>query len=152
MWHSCRVVGLDEHFRGKPPIIRELFHAWQEYVERFGEFTVLPQKTRISFQTRVRFAGAVIRRDYVQCGFWLKRRVTSLPDIFEPVEFIPPHYFVYRFRLADERQLRTRGLRAMIRESYELGWQREPRGSGGAPMRSTPRTTTERRTKRLNAV
>lgn len=128
MWHSCGVVPVDAHFRGKPAAVRRLFDAWRKYVEQFGEFTVLPQKTRISFQTRVRFAGAVIRRAYVQCGFWLTRRVKPLPELFEPVEFIPPRYHVYRFRLTDVRQLRTRGLRAMVRESYDLGWQRRPRG------------------------
>jgi hypothetical protein len=127
MWHSCRVVELDAHLTGKPPAIRELFDAWRAFVEQFGEFTVLPQKTRICFQTRVRFAGAIVRRDYVQCTFWLKRRLEKPPALFEPVEFIPPRYFIYRFRLTDPRQLRTRGLRGLVRESYELGWQREPR-------------------------
>lgn len=132
MWHSCRVVDLDEHFRGKRASIRALFDAWREYVEQFGEFTVLPQKTRICFQTRVRFAGAIIRRDWVQCTFWLKRRHKKPPAMFEPVEFIPPRYFVYRFRLTEVRQLRTRGLRGLMRESYELGWQREPGRKAGA--------------------
>lgn len=127
MWHSCRVVDLDAHFCGKPPEIRALFDAWRAIVEQFGEFTVLPQKTRICFQTRVRFAGAIVRKSYVQCTFWLKRHLEKPPALFEPIEFIPPHYYVYRFRLTDARQLRARGLRGLVRESYELGWQREPR-------------------------
>jgi hypothetical protein len=128
MWHSCRVVNLRDHFRGKPPAVRRLFDAWRAFVGQFGRFTVLPQKTRISFQTRVRFAGAVIRRDHVQCGFWLKRRLANPPAMFAPIEHIPPRDFIYRFRLTDARQLRTRGLRAMVRDSYAIGWQRPPQG------------------------
>lgn len=119
------MVDLDDHFRGKPPDIRKLFDAWRAYVEQFGEFTVLPQKTRICFQTRVRFAGAIIRRSFVQCSFWLTHRVANLPEMFKPIEFIPPRYHVYRFHLTDVRQLRTPGLRAMVRAAYDLGWQRQ---------------------------
>ena len=124
MWHSCRVVGLDEHFKGKPPSIRKLFDAWREYVAQFGDFTVLPQKTRICFQTRVRFAGAIVRKSYVQCTFWLTRRVAKLPSAIEAVEFISPKYHIYRIRLTDAAQLRSAGLKPMVRECYELGWQR----------------------------
>ena len=127
MPHSCRVVALDAHFRGKPEKVRELFDAWHAYIGQFGDFTVLPQKTRISFQTRVRFAGATIHRGFVWCGFWLTWPVKDLPAMFAPIEFIPPRYYLLRFRLTDVAQLRTRGLNGLVRAAYELGWQREPR-------------------------
>jgi hypothetical protein len=33
------------------------------------------QKTRIVIQARVRFAGVVVRRDWLDAGLWLRRRV-----------------------------------------------------------------------------
>ena len=131
MWHSCGRVALGAHFRGKPASTRALFDAWRSFVRGFGPFTVLPQKTRICFQTRVRFAGASVGRDFVWCTFWLRRRVARPPAFFEPVEVLPPGYFIYRFRLTDAAQLRTRGLRALLRESYDLGLQR------GTPARGS---------------
>ncbi len=38
--------------------------------------TVYAQKTRIVIQARVRFAGAVVRQDWVDASLWLKRRIT----------------------------------------------------------------------------
>lgn len=105
--------------------MRALFDAWLALIEQFGPVTVIPQKTRIAFQTRVRFAGAIVRRDLVWCTFWLKRPIARPPPLLEPPEFIPPRYHVYRFRLTDPRQLRTPGLRTLLRESYDLGWQRQ---------------------------
>ncbi len=131
MWHTCLRVGedvtLDDHFEGKDPGIRALFDAWRTLVGRCGPFTVQPQKTRICFQTRVRFAGAIVRQRHVQCSFWLRRRLARPPALLDPVEVIPPGYFIYRFRLTDARQLRTRGLRGLVRESYALGRQERPR-------------------------
>jgi hypothetical protein len=42
--------------------------------------------------------------------------------MFGRLEFIPPPHYVYHLRLEDARQLRARALRAMLRESYALGW------------------------------
>ncbi|MCK6456192.1 MAG: DUF5655 domain-containing protein [Phycisphaerae bacterium] len=122
MAHSCRVVDLDAHFAGRDPRIRRLFGAWLRFVKRFGPVTVIPQKTRISFQARVRFAGAVIRRDHVQCGFWLKRKVSH--PLIDKVELIPPRDYVYRFRLKDAAQLAAPGLRELIEEAYQVGCQK----------------------------
>lgn len=76
MWHSCNQVALQAHFAGKTARQRELFNAWLAFVQKHGgPVTVIPQKTRISFQARVRFAGALIRRNWIECRLWLKRRV-----------------------------------------------------------------------------
>lgn len=129
MWHSCLRAGedvtLDGHFAGKPERIRELFDAWRAFVEQFGEVTVVPQKTRICFQTRVRFGGAVIRKSHVLANFWLLRKAAH--PLFDGYEFVGPKYHINRFRLVDEKQLRMAGLKELVRESYELGWQREGR-------------------------
>lgn len=128
MWHSCLRAGvdasLDDHFKGKAPHIRGLFEAWLACVEEAGPVTVIPQKTRICFQARVRFGGAVIRKSHVLTNFWLKRAVSH--PLFRPVEFIAPHYHIYRIRLTDARQLDTPGLRELLDESYRLGQQLPP--------------------------
>ncbi len=102
-WHSCTHYTLDHHFEGKDPNIRKLFNHWLAFVRRNGPVTVISQKTRISFQVRVRFAGAVIQKSAVQCGLWLKRKVES--PVFDRVEKVTARDYVYYFRLTDPAQL-----------------------------------------------
>jgi len=120
MWHSCSQHSLDEHFKRKSAQIRKLFDAWLNFVKQFGEVTVIPQKTRISFQVRVRFAGAVIRKNWVECTFWLKRQVKD--ERFSRVEKITARDYIYSFRLIDEKQLDAT-LQKYLREAYQVGCQ-----------------------------
>jgi hypothetical protein len=120
MWHSCSRHALEDHFKGKSPIVRELFNRYLAMVKRCGPVTVYAQKTRIVFQVRVRFAGAVIRKNWVEGGFWLKRRIEH-PRF--RVECIPPHDYVYRFRLAGPEDI-DQELESFIREAYAVGCQK----------------------------
>ncbi len=121
MWHSCSQVKLEEHFQGRDVSIRKLFDAWLAFIEKHGgPVTVIPQKTRISFQVRVRFAGATIRKNWVECGLWLKRKVDD--PRFERVEVIPPRNYVYHFRLTEKTQL-DKTLAEYVKEAYEVGKQ-----------------------------
>jgi hypothetical protein len=120
MWHSCSQHELDEHFEGKPARVRELYDAWFAFVSQFGELTVIPQKTRISFQVRVRFAGAVIRKNWLECGFWLKRSVKD--SRFQRVQKVTARDYIYTFRLTNESQL-DKTMREYVREAYKVGRQ-----------------------------
>jgi hypothetical protein len=76
LWHACGNYRLADHFTGKPPILRRVFQRWLALARASGPVTVYAQKTRIVFQRRVRFGGAVIRRDWVDAGLWLARRAS----------------------------------------------------------------------------
>ncbi len=118
--HSCSKHKLEDHFKDRPACVRQLFDAWSEFVQQFGEVTVIPQKTRISFQVRVRFAGAVIRKNWVECAFWLKRQVKD--ERFHRVEKITARDYIYYFRLTDESQL-DETMKEYLREAHQVGCQ-----------------------------
>lgn len=121
VWHACSQHELDEHFAGKPENIRELYEAWLTFVEKHGgPVTVVPQKTRINIQARRRFASAVIRRNWVECGMWLKRSATH--PLFTRVQRETEREFVYIFRLAEKSQL-DKELAALVKEAYRDGLQ-----------------------------
>jgi hypothetical protein len=125
MWHSCSLVELEAHFKGKDKRIRSLFDAWLAFVRKYsGPVTVIPQKSRISFQARVRFSGAVVRKGWVECGFWLKRPIQDVR--FSKVEKIPPHNYIYYFKLTDPAQL-DHQMKNYIKEAYLVGLQRSSR-------------------------
>ena len=125
IWHSCSRYPLSYHFKGKDPIVRELFNQYLALVESFGPTTVIPQKTRIAFQVRVRFAGAVTRKRWLDCALWLKRRVEH--PLFYKIESLTPSDHVYRFRLTSVEELRDKRLQALLREAYEVGCQKHLR-------------------------
>lgn len=78
MWHSCTRYRIADHFKGKDPVVRHLYKQYVGIVRGFGSVTVFAQKTRIVFQARVRFAGAVVRKHWLEGGLWLKRLVALL--------------------------------------------------------------------------
>lgn len=121
IWHSCSHYPLSYHFKNKDPIVREIFYAYLELVESFGPVTVIPQKTRIAFQGRVRFAGAVTRKHWLDCGLWLKR--SAKHPMFYKVELVSGRDHIHRFRLKSIEDLQDEALRLLLKESYAVGQQ-----------------------------
>jgi hypothetical protein len=88
--------------------------------------TVIPQKTRIAFQGRVRFAGAMVRKNWLEGAIWLTRRDPH-PRFFR-VEVPLPRCYVHRFRIASARDINAH-LRAILKESAAIGRQEHLSGS-----------------------
>lgn len=80
-------------------------------------------KSRISFQGRVRFAGVPrVTKDGLIGGFWLKHRIES--PRFIRIEHVPPNNYLYQFRITSEKALDAEVL-AWLREAYKIGQQEE---------------------------
>lgn len=133
MWHSCSNHTLAEHFRGCAPSLRPLFDQLLAFLRSLGPVTVIPQASRITFQSRVRFAGAVVRKQWLECGLWLKRRVDE--PRFTRVAHYGRNNWGYGFRLCRSSDLDAT-LKTYLRESYKVGQQKatpghRPRSPGG---------------------
>jgi hypothetical protein len=115
LWHSCRRVPLAEHFRGKEPVVRELFTQFRALVRGVGPATCYAQKTRIVFQARVRFAGAVTRKRSLEVSLWLRRRVEHRSLV--RIESFGRLGSGHTFRLERAADLDA-GLAALVREAY----------------------------------
>ena len=125
MSHSCVRLTTAHFFRHADPRLKRLYNQYVRFVRRIGPVTVNVNKTRISFQGRVRFAGvAAVRKDALIAGFWLKRRIHS--PRFGKVEFIPPNNYVYSFRLTLPSDLDAE-VEGWLREAYQVGAQRYDR-------------------------
>ncbi len=120
MWHSCGRYKLADHFRDKDPNVRALFDHFRELVEACGPVTVYAQKTRIVCQVRVRFAGAMPKKHWLDAGLWLKRRATH-PRLHR-VELIPPddHAHTFRFHHVGEMD---KEFVSLVEEAYRIGCQ-----------------------------
>lgn len=122
MWHSCGRHRIADHFRGKPPALRALFHRFRALVRSCGPVTVYGQKTRIVFQARARFTGVVVRHGWLEGAVWRKRRL-ALPR-FHRIEKIPPGDYVHYFRLRNPSEIDAE-LIALMREAHAVGRQEQ---------------------------
>lgn len=115
LWHSCGRHRLAEHFAGKPPELRETFRRLVRVARSCGPVTVYAQKTRIVIQARVRFAGTIVRKGWLDAGLWLRRRVTH-PRVHHIEDYGRLGYGVH-FHLSTPGDI-DRQLVALVREAY----------------------------------
>lgn len=128
--HSCVNVSVDDHFRGKPREVRELYDAWHEFVAGITTFRVHAQKTRIAFIDVMSFAGVTkIASDHIDCQFVSRRRIDS-PRLQATVD-APGDWFAYRLRIFHVDELDAE-VRAWVKEAAEVG-----KGTSRAPPKSS---------------
>ncbi|HEU0016706.1 MAG TPA: DUF5655 domain-containing protein [Longimicrobium sp.] len=119
--HACGRHSLEAHFAGRDPRIRALFDAFLARIHEIGPVTVLPEKTRIAFQTRMSFAQLSPGRAWVDGHLVLARRVEH--PVFRRIDTISQRNHVHHFRLADEADI-TPDLLGFLREAYDVGEQK----------------------------
>jgi hypothetical protein len=123
MPHSCQVVPLDAFFAGAAPELRELFDRFVAAVP--GPVTINATKSRVTLQTRMRFAGIDRpRKRHLRAYFVLTRPVES--ERLARVEHIPPSYYVHRLRLSGPEDIDAE-LETWLAEAYQVGEQRHVR-------------------------
>jgi hypothetical protein len=126
IWHSCTNIDLDAAFARSGPAIREAFDRYVDLIRRCGEVTVIAQKTRIAIMGRVRFAGAIVRRDKLIASFALTR---ALDDRRFAIQAYNDRWVGHRFEVRSAADLEFPELPVLLCESYrDLGMQ-------GAPFR-----------------
>jgi hypothetical protein len=123
LWHSCGRYRLADHFEGKPRVVRQTFDRLVATAKECGPVTVYAQKTRIVIQGRVRFAGVVVRRGWVDAGLWLKRRVDH--PCLARVESFGRLGYGHHFRLEQPSDIDA-ALAVLVREAYAIGQQDTP--------------------------
>ena len=135
MWHSCSNYSLDSPFGGKNPVVREVFDRLVKLVRACGPITIIPQKTRIAIQARVRFAGGVARKHWFEAALWLTRKARH--PALQRVETFGPHSYGLHFRLTRVEDL-DEAFGELVREAYAVGRQEhlrvfedEPRNRNG---------------------
>ena len=103
MWHSCGKYTLETLFARSEPHVLKLFKKFAKMVRACGPVRMIPQKTRVVFQVRVRFAGAVPRKSYLMCAIALPRRRKHRR--FVKIETYAPGWHGHQFRVDSEKDL-----------------------------------------------
>ncbi len=120
LWHSCGQYNLDDHFRGKDPVLKETFDRLVEIGRLCGPVKVYAQKTRIVFMVRVRFGGAVVHKRFLDCPFWLTHPVEH--PLLSKIEVLGPRIHIAHFRLAHPADIDS-ALQDLVCEVYKTGKQ-----------------------------
>jgi len=118
LWHSCGRYRLADHFAGKDPILRSVYRRWVAAARGCGRITVYAQKTRIVFQRRVRFGGAVVRKRSIEGALWLRRRIDH-PTLLR-VESFGALGWGHTFHLKHPDDIDAK-LETLMAEAYEVG-------------------------------
>ena len=119
-WHSCGRFDLDELFKDREPNVRALFDRFLGLVKECGPVKVIPQKTRIAFQTRMRFAAIMPQKTQLRGHFVLAEPVSS--PCFDKVESYSPRNHVHVFSISSEEQF-TDEFIGFLRAAYDVGNQ-----------------------------
>ncbi len=119
--HFCGRYELESHFEAKPPAIRALFDAVVKAIERCGPVIVLPEKTRIAFQTRMSFAQVTPRTKWLDGHVVLARRLEH--PRFRKIETISRRNHVHHFRLTTLADIDAE-FESFVSEAYAVGGQR----------------------------
>ena len=117
--HACGTWTLERHFAGREPVVRAIFDAFLAMLEEAGPVTVLPEKTRIAFQTRMSFAQLTVRRVWVTGHFVLARRLDH--SAISRIESLSARNHVHHFRLDSPAGIPT--LRGIAAEARRVGDQ-----------------------------
>ena len=119
-WHSCGKNTLKVLFAKSDPHVIRVFRRFEKLVRSCGRVTMIPQKTRVAFMVRVRFAGAYPRKSHLLCGLGLPRRIRH-PKLVK-YQAYAPHFRGHLFRIDSEKDFDNRFL-SLLRESYGVGTQ-----------------------------
>jgi len=123
LWHSCVRVLLRTHFHGTAAAHSPTYRAWAALARACAPVTIYPQKTRIVFQVRVRFGGAVVRAGYLDASLWLRGQVRH-PRL-RRIESIGALGYGLHFRLVEPREIDD-DLGRLMRKAYELARDGSP--------------------------
>src|SRR5262245_54501589 len=136
MWHSCGRFELADLFAKSEPHVFETFNKFRRMVESCGPVTMIPQKTRVVFMVRMRFAGATVRKTSLRVGLILARKLPDDPR-HEKAETFNPFCHAHYFRIDRANHLDA-SLRGWIHEPRDSGTQKHFERRGKAVRREKP--------------
>ncbi|MCL5428965.1 MAG: DUF5655 domain-containing protein [Chloroflexi bacterium] len=122
MSHSC-VTGLkpEDLFAKSEPWVLEVFLKFEKLVRACGQVTRIVQKSRVTFMVRVRFASLYPRKEYFDCGLFLKRRINN--PRFWKIEHLGASNYIHHIKLHSADQFDAE-FKTWLQEAYQVGEQR----------------------------
>src|SRR5215813_15207568 len=115
--HSCGRFTIEALFASAEPAVLRLARKFISIVKSLGDVQVIPQKTRLVFVARVRFAGIVPRKDHFIATFALRRKVRS-NRVERHIDY-GPRWQMHQVRIRTAAEI-DHDLRGWLKESYSV--------------------------------
>ena len=122
IWHSCGRFRVEDLFAKSEPHVFKLFQKFRMMVRACGRSTMIPQKTRVVFNVRMRFAGATVRKSHLRVGLILERRLPPDARLVD-IESFGPRCHAHYFKIERADQLDA-SFAALVSEAYDSGTQK----------------------------
>lgn len=117
-WHACGKFDLNALFERSEPEVRALYRRFVEILEDCGPVVVIPQKTRVAFQVRMRFAAVTPGKSSLKGHFVLA--APQKAACFEKVESLSRRNHLHVFRITSMNDF-TGDFVRWAREAYKFG-------------------------------
>jgi hypothetical protein len=127
LWHSCGRRSYDQLFARSEPHVRLTFDRLARLARRCGPVRIYPQKTRVVFQSRIRFAHGHPQKRLFLAGFLLPRHASS-PRFSKVLDGLSRHFKVCYVPLRSEQEVDAAVARWM-RRAYRFGRQEHLRAA-----------------------
>lgn len=116
--HSCGRFELEPLFLRSEPQVRAIFARLVALIDQIGPVTVIPQKTRIAIQVRMRFCAVTPQKSSLLGHLILTEKHPAA--CIEKIEELSPRCFRHVFRFSSPEQI-TSEFRRLAKESYKVG-------------------------------
>lgn len=117
LFHSCGTYSLEDLFGRASPEALDLARRYVAMLESLGDVQVIPQKTRLTCVSRVRFAGLTPRKHGFVATFALERWLDS-PRVSKREDY-GARWRVHHVRVTSEAELDDE-LRGWLQESHDV--------------------------------
>jgi len=135
LWHSCGRHSYDALFSRSEPHVRAIFDKLAGLAHACGPVRIYPQKTRVTMQARIRFAGGTPQKRLFVAGFLLPKGTRS-QRFSKMIDGVSRHYVACYVPLRSVAEVDAQIARWM-RQAYRFGIQEHlqagarPRATGG---------------------
>ncbi|MBI3466325.1 MAG: hypothetical protein HY000_25215 [Planctomycetes bacterium] len=117
-WHSCEVHTVEDHFRGKPPVLKKTFDRLVARLGELGPLRVDAVKSTIHFfASKFCFGGVYVRKDHVRLSFLCEDAIQDT-RIVRTLR-VGPRRVGHRVKLTSPSDVNER-LMSWLRKSYKL--------------------------------
>lgn len=123
--HSCVVISLDDHFRGKPEKLRAVFNHLLDALRRDGAVRVDAVQSAINLADQFHFAMVYVQRKGLKVEFALDRRVDDRRVI--RTQRLSPRRILHFVRVAREDDIDPQLLRWLREAQAAESWHSSPR-------------------------
>jgi hypothetical protein len=111
------VFKVTDHFKGKEPVVTEIYAKLIATCDKFGRVTQSAKKTSIHLDAKAGFAGVYVRRNYILLHVPLGRKLQS-PRVAE-VEQLSANRYKHTFKLTSPGDI-DQELTGWLKEAYTL--------------------------------